>query len=164
VTGQLVSAYAASRLLERDRQTIERATRGLEPDGFEKGKPRWRLARIVDALNARGGRSNGSAGAVNYTLERRFDQLEERYEAVQAAPTLGERRHLAAGFFVFLAETEDAMRADARQSGEDPRLTQLRCAEHTRVYLATLRHALGWNFDEVFAEFMNADRRGGDHV
>jgi hypothetical protein len=50
LSGQLVSAYAASRLLERDRQTIERAIRHLAPDVYERGKPRWRLARIIDAL------------------------------------------------------------------------------------------------------------------
>jgi hypothetical protein len=159
VSGQLVSAYAASRLLERDRQTIERAVRGLTPDTFQNGKPRWRLARIVDALNARGGRNYRPSDAVNHDLERRFAELEQRYDAVRTAPTLEERRRLARAFFAFLAETEDAMYADARRSGEDPRLTSLRVAEHTRLHVATLRHALGWNFDEAWAEFMKADHR-----
>jgi len=120
MTRHLVSAYAASRLLEKDRQTIERATRSLEPDGYERGKPRWRLARIVHALNARAGRNNGGAGA---DLERRFAELEKRYDAVRTAPTLDERRQLAPAFFAFLADTEDMMTADARQHSEDPRLT-----------------------------------------
>ena len=164
MSGQLVSAYAASRLLERDRQTIERAVRGLEPDGYQAGKPRWRLARIVDALNARAARNNGTTASVNHDLERKFADLEARYDAVQTAPTLEQRRKLARAFFSFLAQVEDAMYADAARSGEDRRMTSLRVAEHTRLHVATLRHALGWNFDEAWAEFMKADPRVSDDI
>jgi hypothetical protein len=50
VLKQLVSSYGASRLLGRDRQTIERAVRHLAPEAYQKGQPRWELGRIVDAL------------------------------------------------------------------------------------------------------------------
>jgi hypothetical protein len=160
MSGQLVSAYAASRLLERDRQTIERAVRGLTPDAYQNGKPRWRLARIVDALNARAGRNRN---AVDHDLEKQFAELEQCYDAVRAAPTLDERRALArTSLFPFLAQTESAMYADAKQSGEDPRLTSLRVAEHTRLNVWTLRDVLGWNRDEAWSEFMSADPRAHD--
>ena len=48
--GQLVSRYAAARLLGRDRQTVERAVRTLAPDAYQKGQPRWRLERIAEIL------------------------------------------------------------------------------------------------------------------
>ena len=160
MSGQLVSAYAASRLLERDRQTIERAVRGLTPDTFQKGKPRWRLARIVERLNERAAHNARSSAAVNYDLERRFAELEQRYDAMRAAPTLDERRALArTSFFPFLAEVESEMYSDARRSGEDPRVTALRVAEHTRLNVFTLRDVLGWTHEQAWAEFMKADPR-----
>ena len=159
MSGQLVSAYAASRLLERDRQTIERAVRGLTPDTFQKGKPRWRLARIVERLNERAAR-NRTSDAMSHNLERRFAELEQRYDAVRAAPTLDERRALArTSFFPFLAEVESEMYSDARRSGEDPRVTALRVAEHTRLNVFTLRDVLGWTHEQAWAEFMKADPR-----
>jgi hypothetical protein len=151
---RLFSAYGAARVLEVDRETT-RAVRGLAPDSHERGQPRWRLARIVEVLNAKRGRC--ADPEVGHDLQVKFDDLETRYDAIQNAPTLAERRKLARSFFRFLAEVESAMRADGKRSGEDPRLTGLRCAEHTRLHVATLRHALGWNFDEAWREFMKAD-------
>ncbi|SDJ91656.1 hypothetical protein SAMN05216338_107317 [Bradyrhizobium sp. Rc2d] len=161
---QLVSAYAASRLLERDRQTIERATRGLKPDAFERGKPRWRLARIVDALQARAMRTRGASTSVNDDLERQFAELEARYDAVRSAPTLDARRKMARAFFTLLADVEDAMCADAKRYGEDPAHTRLRIAEHTRVHLCTLRQALGWTYDKIFEDFVKADPKEHEDV
>jgi hypothetical protein len=159
VSGQLVSAYAAARMLEKDRQTIERATRCLEPDGYERGQPRWRLARIVDALSARAGRGKGMNAEVDPDLQRKFDDLDERYRDVQNGQTLDERRKRARAFFVLVAAVETAMYADARRSGEDPRMAQMRAVEHTRLNVLTLREALGWNSDEAWAEFLKADNR-----
>jgi hypothetical protein len=159
---QLYSVYGAARALERDRQTIERVVRDLVPDAHEKGQPRWRLARIVEVLNAK--RSKGNADDVSHDLQAKFDDLETRYDTVRNAPTLRERRKLAPPFFRFLVEVEDAMRADAKRSGEDARIIGLRVSEHTRVYVATLRQALGWNFDETWDEFMKADPRRSHDV
>jgi hypothetical protein len=128
----------------------------------ERGQPRWRLARIVEVCNAK--RSRSSADDISHDLQAKFDELEAQHDAIQNAPTLAERRKLARSFFRFLAEVESAMRADGKRSGEDPRLTGLRCAEHTRLYVATLRHALGWNFDEAWREFMQADPRMREDV
>jgi len=164
VSKQLVSAYAASRLLERDRQTIERATRGLKPDAFERGKPRWRLARIVDALHARAMRTRGASASVSRELEEQFAQLEACYNAVRTAPTLDARRKSARAFFTMLADVEDAMHADAKRSGEDPAHTRLRVAEHTRVHLCTLRQALGWTYDKIFEEFLKATTKVHENV
>jgi len=160
---QLYSAYGAARALERDRQTIERVTRDLVPDAHQKGQPRWRLARIVEALNAKAARAKPDPD-ISHDLQAKFDELEAQHDAIQNAPTLEDRRSLARSFFRFLAEVESAMRADGKRGGEDPRLTGLRCAEHTRLYVATLRHALGWNFDEAWREFMKADPRMREDV
>jgi hypothetical protein len=52
------------------------------------------------------------------------------------------------------------MYADAGRSGEDPRVTHLRVAEHTRQNV--LRDVLGWNSDETWAEFLKVDLRVRD--
>jgi hypothetical protein len=155
---KLFSAFGAAQVLEKDRQTIERVVRGLVPDGYEGKSPRWRLARIVEALNAR---KNG-ANAVNHDLQQKFAELEAQYNGIQNAPTIAERRSRVRAFFPFLAEVESAMYADAKRCGEDPRMTHLRVAEHTRLNLFTLRQALDWTCDKIFAEFQKADPRVHD--
>ena len=80
--------------------------------------------------------------------------------AVRAAPSLDERRQLVRmSLFPFLAEVESEMYSDARRSGEDPRVTALRVAEHTRLNVFTLRDVLGWTHEQAWAEFMKADPR-----
>jgi hypothetical protein len=155
---KLFSAYGAAQALEKDRQTIERAVLDLTPDGYEGKSPRWRLARIVDRL----ARNNGADVTASHDLQRKFAELEAQYNGIQNAPTLAERRKRARAFFPFLAEVESAMYADAKRHGEDPRMTHLRVAEHTRLNLFTLRQALGWTSDKIFAEFLKADPRVHD--
>jgi hypothetical protein len=154
---QLYSAYGAARALERDRQTIERALRGLEPDAHERGQPRWRLARIVEALSERNGRSSPSG---NGTLQARFDKLDALDARVRGAPTLQERRKLARDLFPVLADTDRAMRADGRRSGEDRELTNYRSDRHLQTMLATLREPCGWTFEQMLFEYNSAAEVG----
>jgi hypothetical protein len=56
---KLFSEFAASTLVERDRQTIARALRNTPPDGKERGQPRWKMSTIVTAME-RHNRANGS--------------------------------------------------------------------------------------------------------
>jgi hypothetical protein len=153
---QLISAYGAARLLERDRQTIERAVRGLAPDAIERGQPRWRLARIVEALNERAARNNGERPQHDPGLQARFDHLDALDAQVRAAPTLQKRRQMAREFFPVLADTDRAMRDDARRSSENPELTGHRCDRHLQTLLWTLREPCGWTFEEMLAEYNSA--------
>jgi hypothetical protein len=52
------SINAAAEVLERDRRTITKALRHMEPDSKQKGQPRWRLRTILDALDELPGSSN----------------------------------------------------------------------------------------------------------
>jgi hypothetical protein len=158
----LFSVNKAADLLERDRQTLVRALRHVRPDGTERGQPRYTMRTITDALAAHEAGNNGADAMVNQALQRKFAELEARYDGVQNAPTLAERRKRARAFFPFLAEVESAMYADAKRHGEDPRMSHLRVAEHTRLNLFTLRQALDWSWDEIFAEFLKADPRVHD--
>jgi hypothetical protein len=150
---QLFSAYGASRALERDRQTIERAVRGLAPDAYERGKPRWRLSRIVEALNAQPARNNRGRSQHDPALEVHFARLDALDASVRGAPTLEERRTLARELFPVLARVDRLMHGDARSSGEDPQITGYRCERHLQTMLWTLREPCGWNFEEMLGEF-----------
>jgi hypothetical protein len=150
---QLFSAYGAARVLERDRQTIERAVRGLTPDGHERGQPRWRLARIVAALSQRTGRASPPT---DQALQDRFARLDALDARVRAAPTLEQRRKLARELFVMLQDIDRAMRDDARRAREAPELTGYRCEAHVRTVLATLRDPCGWTFEQILDEFNSA--------
>jgi hypothetical protein len=111
VSKQLVSAYAASRLLGRDRQTIERAVRHLAPDGFEKGSPRWGLARIIDVL-AMSPQERRETGKYRdrFTLGRSkaLDGLRVMFEkgiaSISAEPSLDRRREMAVALAPVLQE------------------------------------------------------------
>lgn len=151
----LFSINKAADLLEKDRQTLVRALRHVKPDGHERGHPRYTLKTITDALAVHQGGGEG----VSRDLQPMFDELDQRYRAVQNAPTLAERRQQARVFFSFVVEVEGAMYADAKRRGENLRMAELRIAEHTRLNVLTLRDALDWNSDEAWAEFMKADRR-----
>jgi hypothetical protein len=107
-------------------------------------------ARVVEALSdRRGGRTSASDRA----LEDRFARFDALDAKVRAAKTLDGRRSLARELFALLADVDRMMRDDARRSGEDARLTGLRCDEHLRVFLATLREVCGWNFEQMMSEY-----------
>src|ERR1700674_1043315 len=94
----LFSVNKAADLLERDRQTLVRALRHVKPDGYERGHPRYTLKTILDALAVHQGGGEG----VSRDLQPMFDELDQRYRAVQNAPTLAERRQQARVFFSFV--------------------------------------------------------------
>ena len=158
MTGQLVSAYAASRLLERDRQTIERATRGLTPDAFEKGKPRWRLARIVDALS-RAARNNGSShgepdrlrsrlGEIADELEQTHKELDAKRELIKAQPTLDAKQpHSRAAMKAFERLDSLYKEADAIMLKIDP----------TTLLPFVSRPIIGTEFREILAAIWGRD-------
>jgi hypothetical protein len=110
MSGQLVSAYAASRLLERDRQTIERAVRHLAPDVYERGKPRWRLARIIDALAMKPqarreiGKFRNRYSLRSKVLDDMRRTFEEEVALIGAEPSLEKRREMAVALAPLLQE------------------------------------------------------------
>jgi hypothetical protein len=93
-------------------------------------------------------------------LEDQYARLDALDAKVRAAKTLDGRRKLAQELFPVLADTDRAMRDDARRTGEDARMTGLRCDEHVRVFLATLRDPCGWNFEELLREYSTTTSSG----
>jgi hypothetical protein len=77
---ELFSVNRLAGLLEKDRQTVKRALRGVKPDGEERGQDRWKMTTAVRALeDHQGGRTSGG---VNYRLLALADQIEETWSTI----------------------------------------------------------------------------------
>jgi hypothetical protein len=95
---KLFSEFAASTLLERDRQTIARALRNTPPDGQERGSPRWKMWTIFDAVkrhNRANGSNSGATTDTNPELQALYRKFDAAFEAMSALPTLEKRRAAA---------------------------------------------------------------------
>jgi hypothetical protein len=55
---QYFSVNAASELTERDRRTIKKALKGVKPDSYVRKSPRWKMATILDAMEAHAAKSS----------------------------------------------------------------------------------------------------------
>ena len=108
---QLASSYAASRLLGRDRQTIERDVQHLAPDEYRIGRPHWRVDRIAAALamtpqeRVRSGRYRDqfSLGR-NKALDGLRLLVEKQIMLIAAEPSRDRRRQMAVELAPKLAE------------------------------------------------------------
>src|SRR6266478_3896813 len=97
---QLFSAFGAATALEVDRQTIARALRRVKPDAYEKKSPRWRLPKIIQALEPKRHAGRGYRG-YDPELRELADQIEVDFKAfdagfaqLEAEPNLARRRKL----------------------------------------------------------------------
>ncbi|WP_407174431.1 hypothetical protein [Bradyrhizobium sp. STM 3562] len=108
---ELVTSYRASRLLGRDRQTIQRAVDRLAPDAFDAhDRPRWYLSRIAEAL-AKSPRERRESSRVRdrYRLHSKeldglIAEFEKQVAAISAEPSLDKRRQMAVTLAPLLAE------------------------------------------------------------
>lgn len=153
---QMYSVNRLAEMFQRDRSTIVRALRGVPREGGSADRPQYTVATMSRALQDHFAAKSGGEAPLNYDLRGQFDDLDEQYRHVQNGPTLEDRRERARSFFPLVADVEAAMFADAKRAGEDARNARLRAIEHTRLNVLTLRETLGWNSDEVWAEFLNA--------
>ena len=141
---ELVSSYGASRLLQRDRQTIERAVRNLVPDAYTSGgKPRWKLSRIaaVLAVPAQQRREVGRSMDRYRVPSRVLDDLQRRFEegvaAIEAEPSEAKKREMAVALAPLLAEYQQTY-LDVGRS--------IRVADHD---------AIGARADLIWSEMMS---------
>jgi hypothetical protein len=102
-----LSVNAAAEMLERTRRTIKRAMRDIPPDSLERGHPRWKLPRIIEALETSGApmtrpRHNSGVGNAFADLtadlenDRQtlpmFDAFNQAFEEMEAERGLEKRR------------------------------------------------------------------------
>jgi hypothetical protein len=89
-SAKLFSVNAAADALGKDRRTLDRALVGVTPDGAAGGQPRYRLATVVRALDARPGvkRPRGDVAE----MERLYGLLTAALAQMEAEPDLERRR------------------------------------------------------------------------
>jgi hypothetical protein len=148
------SVNAASELLERTRRTVKRALRNTQPDSFERGQPRWRLPKIIAALEATGGRpvsEGGDPGSeMTHKLDALFEQFDAAYDEMKAAPALARRRAMARALAPLIAQTDQLLRARDAADDLHPEHVDLRA---NRVFFLILRGfetPCEWSHDEAW--------------
>lgn len=116
------SVNRASEALERTRRTVKRALRNTPADSFEGGQPRWRLPKIIEALQSSGapmtqprGISGAGTGNVLDDLDADlahdrctlplFDGFNRAYANMEAERSLAKRRVMAISFAPTMIDT-----------------------------------------------------------
>jgi hypothetical protein len=148
---KLFSAFAAATLLERDRQTISRALRSVPADGKERGQPRWKLRKIVDALAAHERPAAGSVNTGGNPPE--YAAFDRAYNQMTALPTLAKRRAATLKLVSALNDMIEALRARGRAVGGDPDVTGMRGDRVYQLALAGFQEPCSWTHDQVWHNF-----------
>jgi hypothetical protein len=166
-----VTAYAASRVLGRDRQTIQRVVDRLTPDDFEKGRPRWHVERIAAALalspcaRRQTGRfrdrfsiRHRALTGLRVTFERQLAAIAaetspaKRHEmAVAMAPTIGEFQQV----FLEVARALRVAADDAIGAQSDLILEEM---------VGEVAEAAGQNVEGFFSQMVEAMASHADEV
>ena len=125
------SVNAAAEMLERTRRTIKRALRNTPPDSTERGQPRWRLPKIIEALESSGApmtKPRGNSGNFfadladdlendRHTLPL-FDDFNKAYAKIVAERSVKKRRAMAISLAPMFYATFMSYRAHCIASGE----------------------------------------------
>lgn len=150
---RLFSINAAADLLERDRQTLVRALRHVQPDGTERGQPRYSMRTITDALDRSGShggqdRLRSRLGEIADELEATHKELDAKRAIIKRQPTLGEKQpHSRAAMQVFEHLAALYAEADAINLKLDP----------TDLSRHVSRALVGGEFRELLASIYGRD-------
>ena len=156
---KLFSAFAASELLSRDRQTIARALKNTPPDAQERGAPRWKMSTIFTAMERHnraneGNNGNGNVGRnrlgdIADELERLHEELDATIKLVRSLPEMDAKQpHSRAG--MRLLERIDLLYNEANEILEkedstslSPYVTPTIVGTYFRLLLAAVYGAKG---------------------
>jgi hypothetical protein len=108
---ELFSINKAAHILERERATLVRALRYMQPDGFQGGQPRWTMALITAALaltpqarrNTGKCRDRDGIRHAKVLDELRF-KFEKQVAFIFVEPSLDKRREMAVALAPLLHE------------------------------------------------------------
>lgn len=111
----LVTAYAAARVLHRDRQTVTRATDRLQPDAFDRqGRPLWHIGRIAAALamspreRRDAGRARDRYGIRHEALDGLLIAFEKQVTEIAREPAPDKRHAMAIALAPMLKQYDAA--------------------------------------------------------
>jgi hypothetical protein len=148
---KLFSAFAASELLEKDRQTIARALRNTPPDGQERGSPRWKMSTIVAAME-RHSRANGSDTTTgpNPELQALYRKFDLAFAAMQRLPNLQGRRTAARKLRPLIATMNRSFREHAKATGVADDVVSTRADLLIGDYVHGFETPCGWSGTECW--------------
>jgi hypothetical protein len=148
----MFSINAASLLLERDRRTVTKAMGRVAPDGELRGQLRWKMSTIVAALErhgrANGNNNNSQSGNSPNPLE--FAAYDRAFAALEALPTLEERRRAAIQIMPVLHTKIAALKVQGRDAGHHPQHTELRADRVYQLMMLGFQSPCQWSHDEVW--------------
>jgi hypothetical protein len=152
---KLFSAFAASELLSRDRQTIARAMRDVPPDGKERGAPRWKMSTIFTAMERHnraneGNNGNGQNNDNSAPRPPEYAAFDAAFAALEALPTVEARRKRAIALMPQLHAMIAALGRQGASAGEHPDHTSLRGSEVYRLSMTGFQSPCQWSRDEVW--------------
>lgn len=148
------SINALSEVLERDRRTVTRALRDIEPAGYEgkgaKRSPVWRLKQAIAALAALEPREPSGDPAV----ERALDETEAAFDAAVVVlaklPTLAARRAQAPACAALADAYIDALKKRGEAQGLHTQHIGMLCEESRKLMLQALSEPCQW--EQVYLE------------
>lgn len=157
-----LSVNAASEMLERTRRTVKRALRHVPPDSHERGQPRWRLPKIIEALQSSGApmtqpRHGGNVSDLNEQCNALFTQFDTAFDSLKALPTLPARREAAIKLYPAIERMMSAMRARDRADGLNEDYVSLRADRVFNLMLIGLEGPCEWTRAEVWAHLVPDD-------
>jgi hypothetical protein len=122
----LISENRAAQLLERDRQTIKRALRAVEPDGYEQGQPRWRVGTVMRAVAAHSSHTGRARSSGACSIEPELMALEQAdlnvkafLKRLRAEPDVRRRRAIVKSAGKVIGALDEAFGASIAAQGPD---------------------------------------------
>jgi hypothetical protein len=122
MSDQPVTAYAAARVLQRDRQTVVRVTDRLHPDAYDRqGRPLWHIERIAQALalspreRRESGRAQDRFAIQDKVLCGLRGALDQQLTAIEAETSSERRRSMAFALAPLLQEYQSTYLDVGRQ-------------------------------------------------
>jgi hypothetical protein len=140
MTTPTFSVNAASEILEKDRRTLVKALRHVPPDEKVRGGVgRWKLKKILDALEQMQPARPTPVGQIDPRLARLYAQLDAGETTMRGLASLSKRRQFAvATLRPIILETQRMLHVFGRETGRDEEFTNLLA---DKLYMLALR---GW--------------------
>jgi hypothetical protein len=154
-----LSVNAASEMLERTRRTIKRALRHVPPDSHERGQPRWRLPKIIEALESSGAPMTqpGHVGTGDQLADQctaAFAQFDAAFEKMESLPTLAARRAAAIKLYPMIQETIRKMKARDTAYNLHPEHVDLLGDRIFLLMMVGFCTPCSWSKDQVWKNLM----------
>jgi hypothetical protein len=142
------SINALSEVLERDRRTLGKALRNIEPAGYEgkgaKRSPVWRLKQAIAALAA----LDPNVPSGDPTFERVLDETEAAFDdaadALAKLPTLAARRAQAPACAALADAYIDALKKRGEAQGLHRQHLELVTEQSRKLMLQALSEPCQW--------------------